>query len=104
MTTLIDGINRSFESSLKMLGQDVVYIQKWPWGLGGEYKWWDYINRTEMKVEYAKELEESNRFVQAASASSFRNRTVRYKDKSTDNITIEGTTESVTRTNPVEIK
>ena len=104
MTTLIDGVNRSFESSLKMLGQNVVYVQKWPWGFGGEYKWWEYINRPEMKVNYASELESSNRFVQAASASSFNNRSVRYKDKSIASVTIEGSTESVTRTNPVDIK
>lgn len=104
MTTLIDGINRSFESSLQMLGQNVVYVQKWPWGFGGEYKWWEYINRPEMKVSYATELEQSNRFVQAASASSFRNRSVRYQDKSIGSVTIEGSTQSVTRTTPTEIK
>lgn len=103
MTTLIDGVNRSFESSLQMLGQNVVYVQKWPWGLGGEYKWWEYINRTEMKVEYAREIEESNRFVQAASASSFRSRDVRYRDKTASGVTIEGSTESVMRTNPAEV-
>ena len=103
MTTLIDGVNRSFESSLQMLGQNVVYIQKWPWGFGGEYKWWEYTNRPEMEVEYAQELEQSNRFVQAASASSYRNRDVRYKDKTASGVTIEGATESVVRTNPVDI-
>lgn len=104
MTTLIDGVNRSFESSLKMLGQNVVYVQKWPWGFGGEYKWWEYINRPEMKVNYASEVESSNRYVQAASASSFNNRSVRYKDKSIGSVTIEGSTESITRTNPVDLK
>lgn len=104
MTTLIDGINRSFESSLQMLGQNVVYVEKWPWGLGGDYKWWDYINRSEMKVKYASEIEETSRFVEAASASSFRNRSVRYKEKSVEGVTIEGSTESITRTNPAEIE
>jgi putative ABC transport system permease protein len=103
MTTLIDGINRSFESSLQMLGQNVVYVEKWPWGFGGDYKWWDYINRPDMKVKYANEIEEGSRFVEAASASSFRNRSVRYKDKSVEGVTIEGSTESITRTNPAEI-
>ena len=28
MATVIDGINRSFESSLSMLGQNVVFVQK----------------------------------------------------------------------------
>ncbi len=103
MTTLIDGVNRSFESSLQMLGQDVVYIQKWPWGLGGEYKWWEYINRKEMEVDYARQLQERNRFVSAASASSYQNRSVRYKDQLISSVTIEGATETVTQTNPVTI-
>lgn len=104
MTTLIDGVNRSFESSLKMLGQNVVYVQKWPWGFGGEYKWWEYINRPEMKVSYASEVESSNRYVQAASASSYANRSVRYKDESISSVTIQGATQSVIRTNPVSLK
>ena len=30
---------------MSQLGDNVVYVQKWPWGGGGEYAWWKYLNR-----------------------------------------------------------
>lgn len=98
MATTIDGINRAFEKSMEMLGQNVVYIEKWPWGFGGEYKWWEYINRPNMKPEYATELHNSSRLAEAVSASSFRSATVRFEDRYAEGVQIEGATESVSRT------
>lgn len=68
MATLIDGVNRGFESSLSMLGHNVLYVQKWPWGFSNNYNWWDYINRREMEVGYAERIEELSTTVQAVSA------------------------------------
>lgn len=33
MNTISDGIDRAFEDSMDMLGRNVVYVEKWPWGL-----------------------------------------------------------------------
>lgn len=98
MATTIDGINRAFERSMDMLGQNVVYIEKWPWGFGGEYKWWEYINRPDIKPQFADELRQSSRYAEAVSASSFRSANIRYEDKYTEGVQIEGATESVSRT------
>lgn len=43
--TFVDSWNRKIRSSLSSLGDDVVYIQKWPWEFGGDYPWWKYMNR-----------------------------------------------------------
>lgn len=105
MSTTIDGIDRSFDNSMKMLGQNVIYVEKWPWGLGsGEYKWWEYRNRPEMKLEYVDQIEESSRYVEAVSASSFRNVNVRYKDKYANGVTVHGATESINRTGSMDIE
>ncbi len=104
MSTLINGIDRAFHQSLSVLGQNVVYIQQWPWGFGGEYKWWEYINRPDMEVKYAEEIEESARFVSAASASSSESANVSYEGEVAESISIEGATRSIMQTNPVGIK
>jgi putative ABC transport system permease protein len=54
MGTAINGINIGFENSLAMLGDDVLYVQKWPWG--GVDDWWNYQNRPPIKVEQAEVL------------------------------------------------
>lgn len=105
MSTTIDGIDRSFESSMQMLGQNVIYVQKWPWGLGsGEYKWWEYRNRRDLKLEYTEQLEESSRYLEAVSASAFRSENVRYKDKSANGVIIQGATGSISQTGSLEIE
>lgn len=43
MGTAIRGIDTGFQNSLAMLGEDVLYVQKWPWG--GVEDWWNYANR-----------------------------------------------------------
>ncbi len=41
--TIVDSLERSIRNSLAEIGTDVLYVQKWPWGFGGEYQWWKYF-------------------------------------------------------------
>jgi len=54
MGTAIKGIDRGFENSLAMLGDDVLYVQKWPWR--NVEDWWNYRNRPAIRPEQAAEL------------------------------------------------
>src|SRR5512141_353006 len=54
MGTAIRGIDTGFQNSLAMLGEDVLYVQKWPWG--GVDDWWNYVNRPPIRTEIADKL------------------------------------------------
>lgn len=41
----VDTLRANLEDSVAKLGSRTLYIQKWPWGGGGEYPWWRYANR-----------------------------------------------------------
>ncbi|PWJ59847.1 putative ABC transport system permease protein [Dyadobacter jejuensis] len=41
--TIVDSLERSIKDSLSSIGEGVFYVQKWPWGFGGEYQWWKYF-------------------------------------------------------------
>ena len=43
MGTAINGIDIGFDRSLAMLGDDILYVQKWPWH--NVEDWWNYVNR-----------------------------------------------------------
>jgi len=45
--TVIDSLERNVRNSLQSLGNNVVYVQKWPWmpPEGEEYTWWKFMNR-----------------------------------------------------------
>lgn len=83
MQTMIDGVNRGLDNSLSMMGRNVVFVQKWPWGFGGEYKWWEFVNRPEMKPEYAQKIKEYSRYASDVSVVIGRNVSIRFKDLDT---------------------
>lgn len=56
--TLVDSLENSIKSSLNFLGTNNINVEKWPYGLGGEYPWWKYMKRpypTYDEYEFLKE-------------------------------------------------
>src|SRR6201987_4218723 len=60
MGSAISGIQVGFERSLAVIGDDVLYVEKWPWHRVDD--WWNYRNRRRMEVRYADDL---NRIIAA---------------------------------------
>ncbi len=86
--TVIDTLERSIRGSIESLGDNVVYIQKWPWEFGEQYPWWKYLNRPVTKL---KELEQIKKKCTKAEALTFTitaKRTVQYGNNSAEDITI----------------
>jgi hypothetical protein len=48
-----------------MLGEDVLYVQKWPWG--NVEDWWNYINRPPLRTEMVESL---NRIIEQTPGSN----------------------------------
>ncbi len=104
MKTVTDGIDHAFEDSMSMLGQNVVYVEKWPWGgIGGEYKWWDYRNRREMQVSYLEPLQHLTPSATNHAAMARRQAPVRYDDKTVENAALIGATAGYFQTSGADI-
>lgn len=103
MNTISDGIDRSFEESMDMLGRNVVYVAKWPWGFGGEYKWWEYRNRREMRVSYVEDIRKLATSASNVSASANRNTAVKYNERIAENVNLSGVTQSHFQTGGLDI-
>jgi putative ABC transport system permease protein len=54
MGTAIHGIDIGFDRSLAVIGDDMLYVQKWPWH--GVEDWWNYVNRPPFHAEDADTL------------------------------------------------
>ena len=54
MGAAIHGMDVSFDRSLTLLGNDVLYLDKWPWF--NVTDWWNYINRPQLRPENAAAL------------------------------------------------
>lgn len=42
---LVDSLERNIRNSLESLGDNVVFVMKWPWASGQDYPWWKYYQR-----------------------------------------------------------
>ena len=49
--TIVDALEKNVRNSVESLGENVVYIQKWPWGVSGEYQWWKYYKRPKVNFK-----------------------------------------------------
>jgi putative ABC transport system permease protein len=41
--TVLDWMEKSIRDSISTLGDNVIYVDKWPWGFDSNLKWWDII-------------------------------------------------------------
>ena len=107
MGTAINGIDRGFQNSLSMLGDDVLYVQKWPWGPVED--WWNYVGRPSIKNEHAAAL---NRIIQSTPGSLLevavpcvsQTGSVKKNDNKVSNVYILGTTAEFARISNVDYR
>jgi len=95
MGTAIRGINVQFNNSLAVLGDDILYVQKWPWHNVDD--WWNYANR---RPFYPEDAEALNRIIASTPNSQLdvavpvagRSSTVRSGDNLVSGVATFGTT------------
>lgn len=86
--TVTDALERKIRTDVESLGNNVIYIQKWPWvpESGEEYPWWKYLNRP---FPLYKELAEVQRKAESEEAIAFTatigDQTIKYASSSVEN-------------------
>jgi putative ABC transport system permease protein len=86
--TVIDALENSIRDSIGKLGSSTVYVQKWPWMMGGEYPWWKYLNRPLPKLSESAEIMNRSSLAKAATFIVVTQKTVQYNDNYANNIQI----------------
>ncbi|PYQ61972.1 MAG: ABC transporter [Acidobacteria bacterium] len=101
MGSAIAGIEIGFERSLAVIGDDLLYVEKWPWHHVDD--WWNYRNRRRMEVHYAEDLKRiiaatpnSQLVVAVPTLNTVRN--IKYGDNQVNNVFTQGTTDEFLQT------
>ena len=87
--TLVDSLEKGLRDSVASLGDDVIFIEKWPWKNNSD-TWWKYWQRPEPSVSDLRDLEA--RKLSGAEAMCFvaeGNRKVEYKSQSLNGVRIQ---------------
>ena len=107
MGTAIGGISIGFDKSMSIFGDDILYVEQWPWKNVDD--WWNYRDRKKIKTEYAEPI---NRMIAAtpnsnlivAVPASGLYRSVKYADNEVSNVLVRGTVSDYIITSTFDFK
>ena len=96
MGSAISGIQIGFERSLAVIGDDLLYVEKWPWHHVDD--WWNYRNRRRMELHYAEDLKKiiattPNSELITAVPTLNTVRSIKYGDNQVNQVFTQGTTD-----------
>lgn len=93
--TVIDSLEGYIRSNLNSLGNNMVYIQKWPWTPPkgeSEYPWWKYLNRAYPKIEEEAAIVRRSQYTANAVFFFGLNTTIQFENNSAENTQVLATT------------
>ncbi len=86
--TIVDSMENSIRKNIESLGDNVLFVQKWPWSFGSDYPWWKYLNRPVATLDEMDELEQRLNGAEALAFMINATKTIKYQEKSLENIVV----------------
>tara|TARA_B100000795_G_scaffold30432_2_gene20046 strand:+ start:4413 stop:5663 length:1251 start_codon:yes stop_codon:yes gene_type:complete len=84
---VVDSLERNIRTSVESLGDNVVFVNKWPWQMGGDYPWWKYYQRPLPTIQELNNLEQRLEMAEAvAFVAGAGNKTAKYKSNDVEGI------------------
>ncbi|HTL80532.1 MAG TPA: ABC transporter permease, partial [Bacteroidia bacterium] len=90
--TAVDSMANKIRSSVQSLGDNVVFVQRFPWVPSGEWKWWEYFNRPIFKVQDQEDLQRRLTMAKAVVYTVNTTTTVRYETSYVENTSVVAAT------------
>jgi putative ABC transport system permease protein len=86
------------------LGNDVLFIQKWPWAMGGgDYPWWKYLQRPEPRFREMDQILKRSNTVDKATYMFNVSRNVYYRNNVVESVQIMAVSQDYIKVMPLEI-
>ncbi len=95
--TLVDSMERNIRQNVQSLGDNTVYVQKWPWATGTDYQWWKYWQRPQPSLAEFKEVQRRSKAAEAVVFQVSGSRTVEFGSNSVENVSVVAVTHDYDR-------
>lgn len=102
--TVFDSMENAIKNEINSLGSNVIFIQKWPWAMGGNYPWWKYYRRPEPKLKEMDELMKRSNTVEEAAFMVSVTRTVYAGNNSMENIPVVAVSQDYAKVMPFDLQ
>ncbi len=102
--TVFDNLENSIKTEINSLGNDVLFIQKWPWAMGGgDYPWWKYLQRPEPRFREMDQILKRSNTVDKATFMFNVSRNVYYRNNVVESVQIMAVSQDYIKVMPLEI-
>ncbi len=103
--TVVDSMEHGIRKNIETLGNNVVFIQKWPWSFdGSDYPWWKYMNRPVPKIKEMEMIKDRSQTAEKVVFMAGTYKTVEHKNRSIDEVEIAVVSEGYDAINEFEFK
>jgi putative ABC transport system permease protein len=86
--TMVDSLEYKIRDSISGLGENVLFVQKWPWAFGADYPWWKYWQRPVPSIQEAESIKKRSQFAAAVCFQVSARKNVSYKNITIENVEI----------------
>lgn len=102
--TVLDAMENTIRSSIESLGNNVLFVEKWPWEFSSDYAWWKYMNRPVPKITDLEAVQNKCTSADAASIMISTTKTVEYLDNSIEDVSVIAASHDYDKTMNVDVE
>jgi putative ABC transport system permease protein len=81
-------MEHEIRSSIESLGNNVLFVQKWPWSFGSDYAWWKYMNRPVSKIADMEAIQRKSSGAESVAIMAATSKTVKHLNNSIEGISV----------------
>ena len=88
--TIFDSLEIAIRNSIDSLGNNVLFIEKWPWVGDNDFPWWKYWQRPEGTLDEMKEIQKRSSLTEVSAFLVSVNKTVKFMGNYVENVSVMG--------------
>jgi putative ABC transport system permease protein len=101
--TLVDSIRNNIDKSISSLGDQVIYIQKWPWEFTSDFPWWTYMNRPVTRYSELAVVRDRSQLAEASAFLIQANATMKFRSITAEDVRISAVSDGYERIKTFEL-
>lgn len=102
--SVFDSLEKAIRSEVNSLGENVLFIQKWPWSTGSDYPWWKYWQRPEANLRELAELEKRSNAAQSFAFMTGTNKSLSFLSTTVENVSVNAVSHNYAEVMPFDLE
>jgi len=102
--TVLDWMEKAIHESIASLGDNVVYIDKWPWMATEDFAWWEIRRWPVPTIEEYEEVKKRSRYAEAVAFSLYARRNVMYQKNVAEDVSLWITSHELEKIRTIEFE